>query len=298
MPLLPILLVATAGATQVGGALSVQSRSLAAVSGPQIQHRSAGPAIAATVGSGRPFGTDLRFDLAQNRAPDANDNTYAAGMSMHMRNRLGPLRWGAKASLRGESLGGASPWSTPDALAPRLGRLDVSGTAGIDTQAGRTHLSLAVGTPVLGVLARPGTTAADPELVRVAAVQAVSLPVALGVTGPWNAPGLALDASASWDAGPGEAWVAIHTTVERLDIGHLERRLTVVQPEVGWRWGRRTADRCPSPWASPDPTEDTDQHAIPEAPTEPQSEAPAPEGPPPQVSSPPTDPGLPPRPPE
>lgn len=173
---------------------------------------------------------------------ESGDSHWMARLEIERQHVAGPFYIGGRVSLEGEGTERMGVCSNRVQLAP---------TAGVRFDAGPARVRIGAGLPALGVLARPGRTALHPDLLDTTWSSRVQVPAALYATGPWNAPAVDLTGRASWAVPTGEAWVAVRTTVDRLDVDLIERRVTTVQPEVGFRWGGRPSNTDPSARRSP-----------------------------------------------
>lgn len=220
--------VSTASAGTFGAAVSVQHRKVAELAGDQVQYREGGPGLVLTArGDGR-NAPMARLDLAKTHL-GAGDAHWMSRLEVERQHAMGPFFVGSRVAFAAEGTEQHGVCSNHFQFAP---------TAGMRLDAGPAKVRLSAGTPAVGVLARRGRTALAPDLVDAQWANKVAVPAALYATGPWNAPAVDLTGRATWAVPTGEAWVAVRTTFDKLDVAAVQRRVTTVQPEVGFRWGR------------------------------------------------------------
>ena len=217
-----------------GAAAAIQHRRVAELAGDQLDYRAGGPAVVLTAKSAGPSATLARVEWASTLQSNGA-KSWTGRLEAERRQSWGSFYAGSRVALGGEGV-------RDD---PEAGLIYAEASwapvAGLKLQAGPARLRVTVGVPAVGGMVRPGCTMLAPDLLDAtpSLAEKARIPAAIHVTGPWNHPAIDFTGRARWQLEHGEAWVAVRTTVERADVGHLERKMTTVQPEVGWSWGGR-----------------------------------------------------------
>lgn len=271
----------------IGAAAAIQHRRVAELAGDHLDYRAGGPAVVVTARSAGPSPMSGRVQWASTRQSDGGDS-WTGRIEAERRQAWGPFYAGSRISLGGEGMR-----HDPEA-GLTFAEASWAPIAGMKLHAGPAKVRVALGIPAIGGMVRPGCTKLAPDLLDATPTLAekAEIPAAIYVTGPWNHPAIDVTGKARWQLDSGEAWVAVRTTVERADIGHLERKMMTIQPELGWSWGGRAEreedmreDAVPVldllvPVPVEDPVGAEDPHGAEEA-LEPPVEEPAAEAPPP-----------------
>ncbi len=263
MVLLWAVLAGVSAATTVDGAIALQHRSLATQLFERATVRAAGPALSLRVSDAH---SEVAVDLAMSGGPQSS-RLWEGAVVQSSHHKWGPMvvghDWDVQARV------GHPCWS--------MGQVSFAPSIGLDVPLRTSRVRVMASTPLLGLAALPGTLSTDPRYIPFD----VSVPVVVAPTGPWNT--LGVDVVGRWvvDVPAGQLVVAVKTSLDRLDIGDIERKVTTVTPSVGWRWGGRSSGSthdAPTPDDVPPLIDEIAVPPLPPAPPEP----PAPDDAPPE----------------
>ncbi len=220
--------------TTFGAAAAVQHRRVTRLAGDHIDYRASGPAVVLTVNGATPSLTRGRAEWASTTRSDGT-KAWTGRLEAERSQSWGRLYAGSRIGLGGEG--------TRDDPRAGLTYLEASWApvAGLVLDTGPTNVRLSVSIPAVSGMVRPGCTMLAPDVLDATTPlsKAPHIPVALYATGPWNHPAIDFTGHARWQLDHGEVWAAVRTSFERANIGHLQRTMTSVLPEVGWSWGGR-----------------------------------------------------------